>query len=317
LNNEFGIKGTILLLGGTGFIGKSVLDLLNHLNTKKELKIILVSRGLNTENFDLNRWHNLEIQWIKKPIDELQLNDLNTKIDYVIHAATSTNSEAKNLNYLIKTLIFGTMNIVDLCTQLKPRGVLYLSSGAIYGLKRSGPPKFKETDLYAPDTTDLDQSYGHLKRLNETLWSDFYRKTLTPTAIARCFAFSGKNLDTKSHFAICNFIEDAKKARSIKISGNGSAVRSYLDEEDLAIWLLTVLIKNKSFDVVNIGSDEDITIKQLAEAVQSFYPDIKIDIQNIEDIPQNYYVPNITRAKEAYGLSQSISLKASLSKMTS
>lgn len=315
LEKPLNLSGSILLLGGTGFIGKSILDFLNQFDKKSDLKIIIVSRGIQKSSFDISKWSNLNLNWIKKSINDLKPDDLKEQVDYVIHAATSTNSEAQNLSYLIKTLIFGTLNIIDLCTKLKPQGVLYISSGAVYGLKRNGPPSFKETDLFAPHPSDLSESYGNFKRLNETLWTDFYQNTRIPTSIARCFAFSGKNLEKNSHFAICNFIRDAKNSDQITISGNGTAVRTYLDEKDLANWLLTIMLKNHYLDVVNVGSDQEITIKELAQKVQTVFPNLKLNILNNQEFPQNFYVPDISKARERYGLEQTVSFDESLIRM--
>jgi nucleoside-diphosphate-sugar epimerase len=314
LRNHLEFSGSkIIFFGGAGFIGKSVLDFLNNLHTSPCINLVLVSRGF--KDIDITRWKNLNIQWIKKPIEEISVHDFNPTVDYVIHGATSTNDEARELNYLAETTLKGTRRILDICTRLKPKGFLYLSSGAIYGLKNVNPISFKETDLFAPLPTDLSEIYGQFKRLNETLCADFFEKTKIPTTIARCFTFSGKNLESNAHFAITQFIKAAKDGKNIKILGNGRATRSYLDEEDLSHWLLSLLERNKGLDVINVGSATPTSINELAQSILNFYPHLKLEILNIENIPENYYVPDVSKAMNKYGLTQTISLDMSLKKM--
>ena len=70
------------------------------------------------------------------------------------------------------------------------------------------------------------------------------------------------------HFAIGNFIRDALTAEAITVSGDGRPLRTFLDQRDLAHWLFTLLEHGRSGHIYNVGSDEVISIADLAHLVR-------------------------------------------------
>jgi UDP-glucuronate decarboxylase len=133
--------------------------------------------------------------------------------------------------------------------------------------------------------------------------------------IARCFAFVGHDLPKDAHFAIGNFISDALHKDFISVTGDGSQIRSYLNQKDLAIWLMILLEKGKEGLVYNVGSDESISILELAYLVRdTLSPGKSVIFQKEKNAHQgrNIYVPDITKAKHDLNLKVSISLQESL-----
>ena len=118
------------------------------------------------------------------------------------------------------------------------------------------------------------------------------------------------------HFAIGNFVGDALYGDEIVINSSGQASRSYLHGADLAVWLLTLLTRGESGVAYNVGSDEAISIADLAKRVVARiapHKPVKILGQS-NDAGRSFYVPDISRAK-GLGLDVWTSLNASIDSM--
>ncbi len=106
----------------------------------------------------------------------------------------------------------------------------------------------------APPTTDSTSAYGQAKRASEFLCTMYARQFGFAAVIARLFAFAGPYLPLNLNFAIGNFMRDVLAGGPVRIAGDGTPYRSYLYAADLAVWLLTFLIKGKSARPYNVGS---------------------------------------------------------------
>ena len=297
---------TLILIGGTGFTGKSILD---HINQFFPCRVHIVSRG--RQNISTHLWHNLEIHFHQ--LDISHPFNLNIKANFVIHAANSTLPHESNLKeHMDRVIIQGTKNVLEFIKQSQADHFMYLSSGAVYGLHHQSPVLMKENDsIMKPRENEY---YRNGKLAAEKLCEQFFMETAIPTSIARCFTFSGHHILQHSHYAICNMLKQAQESKKIIIQGNGKATRSYLDQRDMAHWLLTILQKNSSFDTINIGSDEAISIYELAQLIGTYYQ-TEIEVLNNPLVNDNYYVPNLEKANSKYNLRPSIPIKESLKNM--
>jgi dTDP-glucose 4,6-dehydratase len=114
--------------------------------------------------------------------------------------------------------------------------------------------------------------------------------------IARCFAFVGKYLPREQHFAIGNFIDDGLNKRSIRIKAKNLVYRSYMYADDLTIWLMTLAnMANHSCDIFNVGSDERISIHELASKIANHFGQ-EVFIPSFNAVDEDSYVPSIQKA---------------------
>ena len=140
------------------------------------------------------------------------------------------------------------------------------------------------------------------------------------TIVARCFAFVGQDLPLDAHFAIGNFINDALYSQQITVAGDGTPVRSYMNQADLARWLLCILDKGASGSAYNVGSEQAISLVDLAHLVVArLSPNKPVRIMGAQSAHQarNFYIPNVSKAKNELGLALTISLRESIDEFRS
>ena len=298
----------IFLTGGTGFFGCWLVESFLHVNRRL---------GLGAELTVLSR--DPEAFWRKMPHVRGALTvvegDVRTfefpagAYGFVIHAATEASAKqlAENPDEMHTTIVQGTARVLEFARGAGTRRLLLTSSGAVYGTQPADVARMPEEFAGAAGLT----VYGEGKRTAERMCL----QSGIDVSIARGFAFVGPHLPLHAHFAVGNFLRDALAGRSIRIASDGSSVRSYLYASDLAAWLWTMLLKGAAGRAYNVGSEEEVSIRELAEAVRRVVnPAIVVEIAQERDAsrPVHRYVPATVRAREELGLRQSVSLEEGL-----
>ena len=308
---------SLLVIGGSGFFGKSILDAYGRglLNSWDIDSISVLARNATSLSTQFPELIDDSITLINGDIatcHELPF------ADYVIHAAASTDAA----NYLArpdiekKNIQAGTYNYCDLAKKIHQNSrIVYCSSGAIYGQQPTGMEYLSEgyiggsTNEMAP----IKRDYAAAKRDAENALINLGKDGL-PVSIARCFAFIGKYLPRDQHFAIGNFIEDGLLRRSINVKASIPVYRSYMHADDLVCWLMTICsAANTSCPIYNVGSDQAIEIRELAELIaERFGVEVKRVGLTCEKVDR--YIPSINKAKDELGLTTSIDLTNAIHK---
>lgn len=297
---------SIFLTGGTGFFGKWLLESFIYANEKLALnaKITILTR--NPEAFLMEypfyNEHTNSVQFVKGDILNYDFN-IDQKFQFIIHAATSA-SESLNKNnplLMMDTITIGTRNILDFAITQPLEGFLFISSGAIYGKQPWNVSHIKEDDSFKININNSNSAYAEGKRIAELYCSSYFEKYNLPIKIARCFAFVGPYLPLDAHFAIGNFIKNVINNEDIVINGDGSTIRSYMYASDLVISLWGILANGCQNEIYNIGSENSISIKKLAEIIiRISNKNQQIKTLNHESCSKtpNIYVPNIEALKK-------------------
>jgi dTDP-glucose 4,6-dehydratase len=216
---------------------------------------------------------------------------------------------------MVNTIVEGTRRALEFAGHCKAKRFLLISSGAVYGKQPSDLSHVPEDYSGAPDSTQPASAYGEAKRLAELLCSICQEEYGIETTIARCFAFVGPYLNLDIHYAVGNFIRDALSGGSIQVSGDGTLYRSYLYAADLAIWLWKILLRGMPGEAYNVGSEDAITIMDLAYQVAAYFPNSPKVVIAESPVPGQFserYVPSIKNAREGLGLNSWINLKEAL-----
>jgi len=199
---------------------------------------------------------------------------------HVIHGASDTRDAIRDPDQAWTTILDGTRRVLDFAGSKR---FLMISSGAVYGA--AGDP------------------YGDAKRAAEALCPK-------DAAIARLFTFVGPYMPFDKPFAIVDFIRAAMEGKAIRVQ-QPETRRSYLYGGDLARWLWTMLERGSG--VYDVGSDEAVTMAQLAEIVRRVVnPAVTIDCGS--GGAATTYVPSIGRATRELGLTVDVALDEAIAR---
>ncbi len=313
---------SLFITGGTGFFGKWLLESFVYINEQLKLNATITVLTRNPANF-LERFpfYNdiSSVKFVKG--DVLDFEFPREDYQYIIHAATEADAALNSSQPLLMldTITAGTRRVLEFARQKSVQAFLFTSSGAVYGKQPSEVTHIKENDSFPVDILNPSSAYAEGKRLAELYCSIYGKHYDLPVKIARCFAFVGPYLPLDKHFAIGNFILNAINHEGILIKGDGTPYRSYLYSSDLSIWLWTILLKGKINTPYNVGSDEDVSLRELAHVVKEMQPGTEVQILTPaeKNKPAERYVPNVEWAKRSLGLEVKINLKEAIAKTLS
>lgn len=293
---------SLLVIGGSGFFGKSILDAYSRGLLKPwDINLIYViarrAKDLEVSNPELI---NKSIRLLNADIctcSELPFTD------YVIHAAASTDA-AKYINQPSverENIEKGIENFCRLIRNFKQKNkILYVSSGAVYGKQPWYIDRIDEdyTDGNIEFLDTPKRDYAIAKRKAESAIQQLGAQGHS-VCIARCFAFIGKYLPRNQHFAIGNFIQSVIDAKEIYVNSERVVIRSYMYADDLVEWLMELVSHADTKCIAyNVGSDEAISIKELAQIIGKKYNlPVKINKTIKGNKYIDRYVPSIKKAK--------------------
>ena len=299
---------SVFLTGGTGFVGTWLLETLLWATDRLALGSRVVMLTRDPERFRLTAPHVA-----RHPAVQLVGGDLATfafppgRFPFLIHAATepALQPDAAGAIAAWDSELQGARRVLAFAQASGVRKFLFTSSGAVYGRQPEEMSLVVEPYAGAPMTTDIRSGYGHAKRALESMITMHGEAGRFDALIARLFAFVGPRLPLNAHYAIGNFISDALCERPIRITGDGTAVRSYLYAADLAIWLWTILLRGRTAHPYNVGSSREITIADLAQVVADILAPgtaVEIGAKRTDGALSQRYVPSVERASQELGL---------------
>lgn len=286
---------TLLLAGGSGFFGATLLDVLqawNRSHPTRPCSVLLPTRSVERS---LQRWPHLgddpNLRWFAWDGQRVPP----AQADYVIHAVGPADaSSSQELQAAVAGSIVRSGRAV--ATWAKKAGVtraLVLSSGAVYPDPASGRP-LREEDAARNAAAERPVDYAGAKRLSEATW----RESSVPNVIARPFAFVGPYQDLGGGFAFVDFLRQAATTGQVTLRSDGSARRTYAYSSDLAIALVKLLVRGKPGEAYNVGSPGPaVSIRELAglvlEAVGA--PPSGIAAGTDRDPSRHWYVPDVAK----------------------
>lgn len=301
----------LFVTGGTGFFGRWLLEsvVLAREVLGVDIRAVVLSR--NPGEFRGRAPHLAASETVSLISGDVRSFPFSAgSFSHLVHAAFDSARTIGDPAGALATLVDGTRHVLDFAREAGVSRMLFVSSGAVYGSQPADLPLVAENYLGAPDPLLPESAYAEGKRAGELLCAIAADAGL-PVSIARCFAFIGPGLPLDAHFAAGNFLRDARLGREIVVTGDGRPVRSYLYAADLAIWLWTILLRGQAGRAYNVGSDEAVSIGDLARLIAAgAVPPTTVRVLGTPgSAPPERYVPDVGRARLELGLSASIPLR--------
>ena len=304
----------ILIFGGAGFIGTNLTKyLLNQGHKVLCVDNFYTSNFSNIEQFN----HNLNYNHLLLDITELEYYNiygklqhkiksfLNNSIDEIYNLACPA-SPPKYQKDPIYT-IHCSLAVESLCKIAIEYESLFLhsSTSEVYGdpLVHPQPENYKGN----VNTVGPRSCYDEGKRLAETIIYEYNKRGLRSKVI-RIFNTYGPWMDPNDGRVISNFITQALQNKDITIYGDGSQTRSFQYIDDLLIGIDKVM-HNTTDDFhgpVNIGSEFEFTIKELAELVLKMIPESKSKIV-YKELPKDDPIQRKTDNTKLYNKTHHVS----------
>jgi len=253
--------------GGAGFIGSHLVD---RLLARGERVIVVDDQSTGSEaNLREARLHGGDrLRFIRATVSDVDRTDLPEAPSRVFHlaAAVGVRRVMERPMQSIET------NVVETSAALRIAGrhrvpILIASSSEVYGKAAKLP--FAEGDdvVYGP-TGVVRWSYGCAKALDEWLGLAAWREQGLPVVVARIFNTVGPRQIGRWGMVLPRFVEAALVGRALEIHGDGLQSRCFADVRDVTHALDALLASaDAAGGVFNVGSDEPITIRGLAERV--------------------------------------------------
>ncbi len=313
----------MLLLGGTGFVGKCILDAFAKglLESWKIDQITVVARNAEAFPRRFPGLSNAAVKFVSADLNDIQEVYQLPSAEYILHAAASSNANDYDVDAWGQhaSMLQSTKNLLQWVTDKKLRSkILYVSSGAVYG--NSTKQRFSEDSFCISDVDSITGPenskgvYRVAKIKCEYLMLQASQYFSLPVSIARCFSFVGPWLELNQHYAIGNFLEDALHGRDVQVKAQYPVYRSYMYAEDLVLWLMS-LMHQASTDcrVYNVGSPYAVELHHLAQSIARRF-DVGVSglLLDVNEKLADFYVPCVDNAIRDFGLNLNYSLDAAI-----
>lgn len=256
-----------LVTGGAGFIGSHLAEaLLARGDVVVALDNLSTGSPGNTETLISHPNFRLVLGSV---MDDLLVDDLARNCDAIVHLAAAVGVKLivdQPLSSL-RTNIRGTEIVLEAAHRYRKK-VFIASTSEVYG-KNSGKMHELADRVLGPSSI-ARWSYSASKAIDEHLAMAYWRERQIPTIIARFFNTVGPRQMGVYGMVLTRFVAQALIGREITIYGDGTQTRCFCDVEDVVRAVLGLIEEPKAVgDVFNVGSEEEITIRELAERVTS------------------------------------------------
>ncbi len=308
----------VLITGGAGFIGSHLCEkLLGMGDEVTVLDNLSTGRYENVAHLKENPKFNLVVGDI---LNEALVDKLCEKTDIIFHLAAAVGVEliVKRPLESLTTNIKGSEIVLEMAQRYN-RKVLITSTSEIYGKNVNGPLK-ENDDRILGSPLKSRWSYSTAKAVDEMLAYVYWKEKGLPTIIVRLFNTVGPRQTGAYGMVIPRFVTQALRNEPLTVYGDGSQSRCFLHVQDVVDALVKLMQSPRSAgQVFNVGSQEEITIRELAEKVIQitrskskivYIPYNEAYEEGFEDMERR--MPDISKVQKLIGYQPTINLESIL-----
>lgn len=293
-----------LITGGAGFIGSHLAErLLDDGHHVTIIDDLCTGSMHNIEHLKTKRKFEYAVDTIfNRPL----LAELVDECDTIVHLAASVGVRliVESPVRTIETNVRGTEGVLEFASKKKKK-VLIASTSEVYG-KASKIPFSETDDLVMGPTSKCRWSYACSKAIDEFLALAYWKERKLPIVIARLFNTVGPRQTGRYGMVLPSFVRQALAGLPITVYGDGTQSRCFCHVSD-TVEVLARLTRHAGAigEIFNIGSEEEITIRDLAALVKAMtrsaspiqeVPYDKAYEEGFEDMPRR--VPDIDKIKK-------------------
>ncbi|HEX6373490.1 MAG TPA: GDP-mannose 4,6-dehydratase [Longimicrobium sp.] len=256
----------ILVTGGAGFIGSHLTEAL-----LREGCSVTILDDLST-----GRWSNIQhlqsdpnLRVVIASAAERKLVEREVaQHDAVYHLASAVGVKLimEQPVRTVETIFTATDVVLKACARYR-RPVVITSTSEVYGKSTAIP--FRESDDVVMGSTEKRRwAYACAKALDEFLALAHYHETQLPAYVVRLFNTVGPRQTGQYGMVVPSFVSRALQGRPLQVYGDGQQRRCFGSVHDVVRALLKLpRVPQAAGCVINLGSQEEISIRGLAERV--------------------------------------------------
>lgn len=260
------MKEKILITGGAGFIGSHLSELLVH----NGYQVVVI------DNLSTGRLENIQhlrplpnFQFVRETIMNAQVLDrLTSQADILVHLAAAVGVQliVQDPVHTISTNIMGTEAVLNTANRYGCK-VMIASTSEVYG-KGVKVPFCEEDDRLMGSTTHSRWAYATSKAVDEFMGLAYHRQFGLPVVVMRFFNTVGPRQTGRYGMVVPRFVRQALRNEPLTVYGDGEQARCFGDVADVVNAVLKLAEHPQAVgQVFNVGSTEEITIRQLAQKV--------------------------------------------------
>jgi UDP-glucuronate decarboxylase len=248
---------TILVTGGTGLIGSTLINGLLYADLHQNLNITVIALVRDTEKakalFSRQSRESKALNFVRGSVERLPC--MGQKVDYIIHGASPTASLffAEHPVETINMIVEGTKNLLELGKKDKVASFVFLSSMEVYGAPNTDQ-LISECQGCSLDSMSVRSCYPLAKRLCENLCASYTNEYGVPAKVIRLAQTFGPGVSVDDQRVFAEFSRNVLMGNDIILQTPGASKHCYLYTADAVTAILTVMLRGQAGNAYNAGN---------------------------------------------------------------